>query len=475
MESAADDVQLLRAGVPRAGHLYYMQGRVEEAKRLMDRVRAELCDPALRPLADGIRAMFAAMSGDADTSLLLADEVLAQPAPPPQVRLAAHWARVVTLGALGRTDELGAADTHCHEIAATSYDSSLPRLGFGDLHVRVHRLTGQIRDATSLASTLVPEVRNTPTTIAPWVESIGAIASLARGEVRSAQSVAARCLDVMRGCETSGWLYTTAITLANASAMAGDGAAARAAAEEMERERHPGFRVMEPERMLAWAWVEAAEGSTTRAIQQARKTADVAARHGQWGYEAFALATAVRFGDQTVADRLAELATVVAGPRVRAAAVQAEALARSDGAALLEGSGMFEEMGDPLSAADAAAQAAVCFDNQDQRSAHQAACLRARQLQNQCEDASTPAVASALRPLPLTDREREIVALAAAGLSNRQIADRLVVSVRTVEGHLYRAGGKLGVTDRRQLTTVLRDDSEDLRPATRRTTGPTGR
>jgi IS30 family transposase len=39
-------------------------------------------------------------------------------------------------------------------------------------------------------------------------------------------------------------------------------------------------------------------------------------------------------------------------------------------------------------------------------------------------------------------REREIANLVAADLSNKEFADRLVVSVRTVEGHLYRASIK---------------------------------
>jgi DNA-binding CsgD family transcriptional regulator len=59
-------------------------------------------------------------------------------------------------------------------------------------------------------------------------------------------------------------------------------------------------------------------------------------------------------------------------------------------------------------------------------------------------------------PLPLTVREREIAALVAGGLSNRQIADRLTVSVRTVEGHVYRACTKLGVTHRADLAAVIR-------------------
>jgi DNA-binding NarL/FixJ family response regulator len=59
------------------------------------------------------------------------------------------------------------------------------------------------------------------------------------------------------------------------------------------------------------------------------------------------------------------------------------------------------------------------------------------------------------RPLPLTEREREVATMAARGMSNREIADRLVVSVRTVEGHLYRVGHKLGLGDRGELAALL--------------------
>ncbi len=45
--------------------------------------------------------------------------------------------------------------------------------------------------------------------------------------------------------------------------------------------------------------------------------------------------------------------------------------------------------------------------------------------------------------------------LAAAGLTNREIAGRLTVSVRTVEGHLYRTGQKLGVSDRAGLADIV--------------------
>jgi DNA-binding NarL/FixJ family response regulator len=56
----------------------------------------------------------------------------------------------------------------------------------------------------------------------------------------------------------------------------------------------------------------------------------------------------------------------------------------------------------------------------------------------------------------MTTREREIASLAAQGLSNREIADRLVVSPRTVEGHIYRACIKLGLSDRKGLASLIR-------------------
>jgi DNA-binding CsgD family transcriptional regulator len=59
----------------------------------------------------------------------------------------------------------------------------------------------------------------------------------------------------------------------------------------------------------------------------------------------------------------------------------------------------------------------------------------------------------------LSPQELQIAQLAAEGLSNREIGERLYLSHRTVESHLYRLFPKLGVTSRAQLRDALEDAS----------------
>ncbi|MER6982265.1 helix-turn-helix transcriptional regulator, partial [Streptomyces carpinensis] len=61
----------------------------------------------------------------------------------------------------------------------------------------------------------------------------------------------------------------------------------------------------------------------------------------------------------------------------------------------------------------------------------------------------------------LTAQELQIATLAAGGLTNRQIAERLFLSHRTVGSHLYRIFPKLGVATRAQLATALHAGRRD--------------
>ena len=111
-------------------------------------------------------------------------------------------------------------------------------------------------------------------------------------------------------------------------------------------------------------------------------------------------------------------------------------------------------MGDPVAAIDAAAQAALAYRRQGLRGSALGCSTRASAMAEQCR-VSTPALRKAAEPLPLTDREREVVNLIVHGLPNREIAERLTLSPRTVESYIYRAMVKTGTSSREELAALL--------------------
>ena len=58
----------------------------------------------------------------------------------------------------------------------------------------------------------------------------------------------------------------------------------------------------------------------------------------------------------------------------------------------------------------------------------------------------------------LTRRERDVASLVMQGYRNAEIAERLSLSVRTVEGHIYRTFEKLGISKRDELKSELLAD-----------------
>lgn len=69
--------------------------------------------------------------------------------------------------------------------------------------------------------------------------------------------------------------------------------------------------------------------------------------------------------------------------------------------------------------------------------------------------ANTVALRNCAAPEQLTARQREVVALAAVGASNAEIADQLVMSTRTVEGHILKAVQRTGVGSRAELIALF--------------------
>ena len=191
---------------------------------------------------------------------------------------------------------------------------------------------------------------------------------------------------------------------------------------------------------------------------------DLAERWGQLGSGATALHDLVRIGDRRHATkRLQAMAERVDGELMAARVSYARALdsGRPDDAA--DAAGRFEACGAMLFAAEAAAaESQLAREQGMQRRAAEARARSARLLEA-CENARTPALSDTT--VLLSNREREVALLAVSGLTSRQIADRLFLSVRTVDNHLQRVYMKLGVTSRDGLTEVLQPSDVALAAA----------
>ena len=123
-------------------------------------------------------------------------------------------------------------------------------------------------------------------------------------------------------------------------------------------------------------------------------------------------------------------------------------------------------LGCNLVAAEAAAEASRRHREAGRLGSALSSAARADRLAAGCEGARTPLLDAPRQRAPLTAREREVAGLAARGLSDRAIAARLHLSVRTVQSHLYRSYRKLGIGDRGELEAVVTDTVQAARQET---------
>jgi DNA-binding CsgD family transcriptional regulator len=202
----------------------------------------------------------------------------------------------------------------------------------------------------------------------------------------------------------------------------------------------------------ARAWAAIAHGLTTSGR---RMLIDAAAEQQQLPlFAGRLLYEAMRAGEPAgdVAPALTELSNRSDARMLAAKAGHARSLAARDAPALLEIAGRFERIGALLYGSEAAAHAAQILLDSGRKDSARRAAVRSRELSIDGQ-ARPLTVIDGLESdaIELTPRESELVELARVGLANGEIAERLVLSKRTVESHMYRAMQKLGIGDRREL------------------------
>jgi ATP/maltotriose-dependent transcriptional regulator MalT len=155
------------------------------------------------------------------------------------------------------------------------------------------------------------------------------------------------------------------------------------------------------------------------------------------------------------AERLAELVQPGSGLAIPAMAAHAAALASGSFQDLGAVAETFASMGAWLWAAEAAFSAADAARNAGEQRAAARWTNLGEDHRSRCESVHTAGLVTTSGPVPLTRREREVAILAAQGLPSREIGERLFVGKRTVESHLARIYGKLGIRSRVELARML--------------------
>ena len=363
------------------------------------------------------------------------------------------WALAQISADAGRTTEAVADANAGYAVATRTLDAPHMRFNIADAEVGALLLSGQIADALVVAERTQQQAAHLPGAAQLLGAAVAGRAALGAGDLHRACQLLEQAAEGLSASHPGGWGYRYRIPHATALAIRGsteEAAAALAALDRVPRR----FRSLDHEQSLARAWVAAGQGAVSEAITVLLSAAERAKATGRFAAEVLCLQTATQFGDRTTAPRLKELESIVEGPRVGLAARFAAALRDGDAAELSSVSEEFEHMGDLLAAIDSVAHAALAYRRQDKRGSALGCSTRADALAAQC-DAVSPALRQATENLPLTDREAEVAMLIGGGLSNRAVAERLTLSVRTVESYLYRAMLKTGTTSRDELAALL--------------------
>lgn len=288
----------------------------------------------------------------------------------------------------------------------------------------------------------------------PRAASVCGIVDFLRGDVRAATRyfrITVASLNEFDGL----FLRYNVAWLARAAAAAGLIDEARFAMQNVD-ERAPVCALFEFMWSMAEASVFAAEGQITRAIEHDLEAAQRAASAGLWGAASLAAFDALRYGGgPTAAGLVASSTERVDGPLPALCGRVARAVSAGDGSALDQASVDLERIGTLLYAADVAHLAGRSHRRVGDVPATLRALARSGELEGQCEGARRPWAFDAGIAHGLTEREREVAILAATGCSDAQLADRLGISIRTVQTHLARAYMKLDIGGRRDLPAAL--------------------
>lgn len=445
-------------------HVLSVLGRSDEAFMVLEDVRTRLGRDA-RDRIDARAIVLMLFAGRPQDALAGVDRLVGsyggRDPMPGRLRLRADYVAAIALALLGREDEalavaaggaayLGANPRPGVPPEEMLIGSALARLGAG-------RLQEAHDDAARLEAAML-ELGDRDG------EATGALllgrTALAAGDLAVALGHFRRAAAGYRDLGDRTGLRWSLAGVALAHGLRGQADDAVQAVDELQAADADPVGLFEPDLVVrGLAWADVAAGRYDAARSRLAAAAELADGLGQPVAALVVRVDSVRLGDRPALDPLADLAASLATPYAAAAGAYAAALRSGRGDDLLASAERWESVGALVEAAETALVAAAAYQDEGLPRRVTAARARAAALVTRCPGVRTPALAlPAAATVDLTAREREIAELAVRRLSAAEIAERLVLSRRTVENHLQRIYAKLGVTGRAELADRLRSD-----------------
>ena len=438
------DEATIAVAVRRAEQVFWGRRDPVAAAQVLAAAAAETADPW--PLA--AQAQQCVFDGlDGRSAEVLAPSLALVDHPEPLVGSTAALAAAFSLVAADRAEEAeavarAALDRLAGPVPALFIDPGVHIIALGfALHGR-----GDLPAADELTAEVYRHALGRPGRQAQgWAAMLRAHVLTARGRPAEAVEAAIEAELVWARAKLDGPARWSATLAALAHADLGDRDELGAALDRADRYEAIPFRLFEPELLRAHAWATHLDGGD--ATEGLRAAASLARTTGRRAMAANAAHDLVRVGAPDAALEILADARV-GSPLTDLRRQLAEAAAGGDGPALVGLADRFDAIGAEGWAAEVRAIAADLLPTR-------AAALRraASDVATRRGLATPPLAKLDVRPHEgvLTAREAQVVELAASGLSNRAIADQLVLSLRTVENHLHRAFTKLGVSSRAEL------------------------
>jgi DNA-binding CsgD family transcriptional regulator len=459
LDGRADgDAELGRLAIVRVDNLIYSLGRLDEGLAVAEAAECRIADAGARDELTAYRGSVLDAAGQTAKALEVTTPLLERAS-----GRALVWAAVMANYGFGKVGQASRAVDAAERGAAAHRGLTGPPLPWNpsvhdSLRSYAVLYAGWIAEAEALAVDAYERGVAEGSVEARWdlAPALCAIC-VAQGRVRQAIRWGREAVAVAREHGRLVVVRVALIPLAEALALAGEpDEAARVLAELDALPKH--VRMKEAEAVRARAWTAVANDDLAGARRLLHEAVDVAADSGDLVSESTALHDLARLGEAGgVAARLEALAELIEGPLAGLRAAHAGALVQRDAARLATLSVEFEDIGALLLAAEAAVDAAEVWRRCGDRRAATAAERRSCGLVVRCEGARTPKLAPTAEPAGsvLSERELQIARLAATGLSNKDIAEALHLSPRTVENKLHTAYSKLGVRGRDELADAL--------------------